>query len=92
MNKSNTIILTLLLCVPGIIISFLIFFLLGSVIFSDECYHESSKMDWFIELMYDFPSWNGMHETPSTFQYVLIVVVGISLSYFTVKKFNERKN
>jgi len=86
MNKTNKIILISLISIPGIIIIYVLAFLLESLIIPDECYYETHNSNWFIDLFYDFPSWNGCHPYPSNFQLILIFISGIYISYFFCKK------
>ena len=86
MSRTNKIITIIFLSIPGIIISFILFFLLQSILIPDECKYHVENIPWFIELMYDFPSWNGCHPWPSNFQYGLIFICGIFLSFVTTNK------
>lgn len=86
MPKFNRILLITLLSIPGVIVSYMLFFILGNILIPDECYYETHASNWFIELMFDFPSWNGCHPFPSTFQFMLIILFGIYLSYLFCKR------
>jgi hypothetical protein len=84
--KTNKIIIISFLSIPGIIISYILSFFIEGIVIPDECYYESHDSNWLIELLYDFPSWNGYHPYPSTFQFVLIFLTGIGISYVFCKK------
>jgi hypothetical protein len=86
LSKTNQFIIIVILSIPGIVISYIIFYLFESILISDECKYHSEDASWFIELMYDFPSWNGCHPWPSNFQFGLIFTFGIFLSYYTTNK------
>lgn len=72
MPKFNKIIFLILFSILGIIISYIALFLIQLLLIPDECYYHQNNTNWFINLLYDFPSWNGCHAYPSTFQFVLI--------------------
>ncbi|PZO27361.1 MAG: hypothetical protein DCF13_11715 [Flavobacteriaceae bacterium] len=86
MPKLNKIIFLILFSIPGIIISMFIFSLIESLLIPDSCDVHHSSNNWLINLLYDFPSWNGCHAYPSTFQFVLIFGFGIYLSYQFCKR------
>jgi hypothetical protein len=72
--------------VLGIIISSMLFYIAGNILIQDGCYYHSNKPNWFTNVMFDFPSWNGCHPYPSYFQFGLIILFGIYLSYLFCKK------
>jgi hypothetical protein len=86
MSLTSKIIIVALLSIPGVIISYILFFILGGILIPDECYYHSNDPNWFINLMYDFPGWNGFHPYPSNFQFGLILLLGIYLAYLFSKK------
>jgi uncharacterized membrane protein YedE/YeeE len=86
MPKFNKIIFLILFSILGIIISYIALFLIQLLLIPDECYYHQNNTNWFINLLYDFPSWNGCHAYPSNFQFVLIFGFGIYLSYQFCKR------
>ena len=87
MSKINRIIVIILLSIPGIIISFIIFYILEIILIPDDCKYHFDDKNWYIRLMFDFPNWNGNHPYPSNFQYFIILFFGVFLSYYISNKF-----
>lgn len=86
MLKLNKIIFLILFSIPGIITSYILSYFIELILIPDDCYYHEHETNWLIELLYDFPSWNGLHPYPSTFQFVLIFGFGIYLSYLFCKR------
>ncbi|WP_394759436.1 hypothetical protein [Flavobacterium sp.] len=72
--------------IPGIIVSYLLSFILENFLIPDCCDSEYNSPNWIIELLYDFPSWNGCHPYPSDIQFGLIYSLGIWIGYFIYRK------
>jgi hypothetical protein len=86
LTKTTKLITLLILSIPGFIISYLLAFLIESILIPDECYYETHNSNWMIELFYDFPGWNGFHPYPSNFQFALMSILGIYLSFLFCKR------
>jgi hypothetical protein len=82
----NKIFFLFIFSIVGTIISFLFFSIIGSMLIPDDCYYHQNDTNWLIDLLYDFPGWNGFHPSPSNFQFVLIFGFGIYLSYQFCKR------
>jgi len=76
--------------IPGIIASYLLSLLLESLLIPDCCLSEYNAPNWIIELLYDFPSWNGCHPWPSNIQFGLIFSFGIMIGFFIYKRFYQK--
>lgn len=86
MTKLNKKIFLIVFSIPGIIIIYFLSYLIELILIPDECFFHQHETNWFIELLYDFPSWNGCHPYPSNFHFLLIIVFGIYLSYQFCKR------
>ena len=86
MSKINETIIIALLSIPGIIVSNILFFFLEFLIIPDACYYEMHETNWFIDLLFVFPDWNGFHPYPSNFQFSLIIGYGIYVASLFSKK------
>jgi hypothetical protein len=86
LSKINKTFIISLLSILGIIVSYILFFFLEFLIIPDACYYEMHDTNWFIDLLFVFPGWNGFHPYPSNFQFSLIFGFGIYLAFIFSKK------
>jgi hypothetical protein len=59
--------------VYGLIMNFIIY----PIFIPDECYYHSHDTTNTVELLFDFPSYNGYHPVPSKLGYLLFSIFGL---------------
>lgn len=91
MSKITKIFLFIISSFFGIILAYIINFGLELIIFPDICYYHSHPTNIFIDLFYDFPSWNGSHPYPSTFNMIITILFGIYIGYFLTNRYLNYK-
>jgi hypothetical protein len=62
----------LFMVVYGLIMNFIIY----QIFIPDECYYHSHDTTTLIELLFDFPAYNGYHPVPSKLGYILFCIFG----------------
>ena len=87
LSKLTKIILYLISCSICILLALLLNYIIESILIPDECYYHMKKPNIWIKLFYNFPSWNGNHPTPSTFNYTITFISGILLGYYSLNKY-----
>lgn len=66
------------------------FYILEDWIIPDPCYYHG-RSNWFFDLFYDKPAFNGGHPWPSKFNYILTFIVGVLIGYKSWNLLFERK-
>ena len=51
-------------------------YLLWPLIIPDQCYYDIHETNWFIELFFNFPAYEGYHPVPSLFNLLLFGYLG----------------
>jgi hypothetical protein len=74
--------------VYGLVMNFIIY----PIFIPDDCYYHNHDTTNTIELLFDFPAYNGYHPVPSKLGYlifsVLGLIIGVLLSRLTKSKEN----
>ncbi len=66
-----------------IIVFFLNYGLLEYIIIPDPCYYHGEETTKLFDLFYKFTSDEGYHPSPTTFNYILTIALGIASGIFT---------
>lgn len=75
-NRFRTVIIILSIiagAISGIAFSY---FVLWPILIPDQCYYDVHETNWFIELFFSFPAYEGYHPFPSLFNLLLFGFVG----------------
>jgi hypothetical protein len=92
MNKVQSRILVLLLILTGIIVSFLVnFLIIDSLLIPDICKYHAVEPNWFINLLFTFESADGGHPFPSLIHLIINLILGILLGLFIYKNIKRNK-
>ena len=94
--KSASKIAGLLFCLfLGLLVTFVLHFLAAGIIIPDPCVYHGEKTTKFFDLFYKMTSDEGYHPSPTTFNYVLTIALGLLLGIFinkqVAKAFNYRQ-
>ncbi len=92
--KRITIIILSILAGMGLIFM-LNFFLIENIIIPDPCYYHSHDTNKVFDIFYELPAWNGDHPVPTIFNFIFTLTIGIllglTLSIYTLKKLDKKK-
>lgn len=71
---------------------FLNYFLLENLIIPDPCYYHTGEdeVTWLFDLFYHFPSSEGYHPSPTTFNFVVTILAGAFLGWWAGTFFSRR--
>lgn len=93
---AKQIVLVILSALAGAVLVFLFNFLfLDKILIPDPCYYHSHDTNMVFDIFYDLPASDGYHPFPSTFNIlftaVLGAIIGLRLSFYVLRKQEERK-
>ena len=93
MDRIRTIGRIILTGLISIVIYFiLVHFVFYSILIPDECYYHSHETPLIIDLLFDFPAYEGFHPVPSIIGYILSFGIGIAVTLWLNKKRQSPKN
>ena len=69
-----------------VIIFFFLNFIAESIFIPDTCYYHMNDGNYFFNLFYDTPSWNGGHPYPSNFNFLFTIFLGIFFGVILSKR------
>jgi len=72
--------------VSGLLVSFVLHFMIEGILIPDPCAYHGEKTTQFFDLFYKMTSDEGYHPSPTTFNYVLTITLGLLLGFFINKQ------
>ena len=69
-------------CLVGLVTTFVLGFMIEGIIIPDPCEYHSKETTWLFDLFYKMISDEGYHPSPTTFNYVVTISLGIALGIF----------
>jgi len=73
-------------CVIGLVAAFVLDLFIAGMIIPDPCEYHSKETTWIFDLFYRKTSDEGYHPSPTTFNYVLTIALGLLLGIFINKQ------
>ena len=61
-------------------------FVITPLFISDECFYHSQKAPWYINLLFDFPSYEGYHPVPSNWWYLIFGLIGFFIGQLVANR------
>ncbi len=71
----------------GLITAFVLHFMVEGILIPDPCVYHGKDTTKVFDLFYEMTSDEGYHPSPTTFNHVLTIILGIGLGFFYYKVF-----
>lgn len=66
-------------------------FMIYPIFIPDDCYYHIHETTKTIELLFDFPAYNGYHPVPSKLGYLLFCVLGLIVGVILARLTNPKE-
>jgi hypothetical protein len=96
MRSASKIVGLLFCCFLGLITAFVLHFLVEAILIPDPCAYHSEETTKIFNLFYEITSDEGYHPSPTLFNYIVTLALGLSLGFlfnkfFSIKTENTSK-
>lgn len=76
----------------GLLVAFVLHFMMEGILIPDPCAYHGEKTTQFFDLFYKMTSDEGYHPSPTTFNNVLTIALGLVLGIYINKKIAKAFN